>query len=469
VSETLCKFTVKPLQKIDTYYGFSLFENDKLYKTYDDIIHHNSGKSVLEQGIVGHVSRYPDKFQLVGIDVKRVEFNLLRGVRGIKGIALDVQTSAATIQAFQQVMMQRFKFMEDAQVNNIYNIENKEVDYYELWDQKFQFDEIFELTVDLDERDKNYNKLLLIYPEKRIPKILTIEEIYKGLQKDEFKNPQLPEIKGYNSYIAKNSIRKTRGIFIPKVLLLLADELNELMNSDDYRAVDTIKQCFGSIARLGRAAATHLALACQRASGGTISSDLKNNIQMSILLGAFDSGASTLMFEKDITDLAKPEIKGRGFLQSGNEIIETQTYFIKPERDWVFDENLKMTYNNPVFLEQKEKRNEPINDSGWVAQYKLDSNEEEINLYNDLDSDDQDIDELLLDTDLFDEELEEDQKPIIDFKFGSGKSIRAKLEEEIKEKTEFNKINQEEHIVKLPKLNINKEDKNTTKFNIRKE
>ena len=157
-------------------------------------------------------------------------------------------------------------------------------------------------------------------------------------------------------------------------------------------------------------------------------------------------------------------------LQSGNEIIETQTYFIKPERDWVFDENLKMTYSNPVFLEQKEKRNEPINDSGWVAQYKLDSNKEEIDLYNDLDSDDQDINELLLDDDLFDEDLEEDQKPIIDFKFGSGKSIRAKLEEEIKEKTEFNETDQEKHTVKLPKLSINKEDKNNTiKFNIKKE
>lgn len=53
------------------------------------------------------------------------------------------------------------------------------------------------------------------------------------------------------------------------------------MNSDNYKAVDQIKQCLGSIARLGRAAAVHLALAAQRASGGTISSDLKNNIQIS--------------------------------------------------------------------------------------------------------------------------------------------------------------------------------------------
>lgn len=44
-------------------------------------------------------------------------------------------------------------------------------------------------------------------------------------------------------------------------------------------------------------AAVHLALACQRASGSTISTDLKNNIQMSILLGGFDEGSSTNVAE----------------------------------------------------------------------------------------------------------------------------------------------------------------------------
>ena len=71
------------------------------------------------------------------------------------------------------------------------------------------------------------------------------------------------------------------------------------MTSDDYKSVDQIKYCLGSIARLGRAAACHLALACQRASGNTISSDLMNNIQQAILLGDFDAGASQLVFDKD--------------------------------------------------------------------------------------------------------------------------------------------------------------------------
>lgn len=74
------QFTVKPLNKKDTYYGFSL-DKDPMHVMPNGVIFHNSGKSVMEQSIVGHVSRYEDHFQLVGVDCKRVEFNLLRGVK----------------------------------------------------------------------------------------------------------------------------------------------------------------------------------------------------------------------------------------------------------------------------------------------------------------------------------------------------------------------------------------------------
>lgn len=68
--DNLMNFSVKKVSDNANYYGFEL-NNDSLYVTSDWIVHHNSGKSVLEQAIVGHVSRYPDKFQLVGIDCKR--------------------------------------------------------------------------------------------------------------------------------------------------------------------------------------------------------------------------------------------------------------------------------------------------------------------------------------------------------------------------------------------------------------
>ena len=75
-----------------------------------------------------------------------------------------------------------------------------------------------------------------------------------------------------------------------------------------------------------------------------------------------------------ISQLAKPQIKGRGFIGSGNEIIETQTYYTIPEQDWIFDEDMKVTYNNPVFQKQLDLQGRDINDlnTGWVAQIPLD-------------------------------------------------------------------------------------------------
>lgn len=88
---------------------------------------------------------------------------------------------------------------------------------------------MFELKVDLDKEDRNYSKLKAIYPDERQPIILTIRAIYDGMHEGKWdgKNPQLPEVKGFNSYIDKDTIRKTSGIFKPKCLLFLADELNE--------------------------------------------------------------------------------------------------------------------------------------------------------------------------------------------------------------------------------------------------
>ena len=88
---------------------------------------------------------------------------------------------------------------------------------------------MFELMVDLDENDRNYSKMKAIYPDGRQPMIITIREIYDGMMEGKWdgRHPQMPVVKGFNSYIDKNSIRKTKGIFTPKILLFLADELNE--------------------------------------------------------------------------------------------------------------------------------------------------------------------------------------------------------------------------------------------------
>lgn len=89
---------------------------------------------------------------------------------------------------------------------------------------------MFELMVDLDENDRNYSKMKAIYPDGRQPMIITIKQIYEGMHAGTWdgRHPQMPVVKGINSYLDENSIRKSTGIFVPKILLFLADELNEL-------------------------------------------------------------------------------------------------------------------------------------------------------------------------------------------------------------------------------------------------
>lgn len=66
----------------------------------------------------------------------------------------------------------------------------------------------------------------------------------------------------------------------------------------------------------------------QRPSGNVINSDLKNNIQMSTILGDFGSSESTLTLDDDYSALAKPEIKGRGFVKTGQDVIEYQSFYV---------------------------------------------------------------------------------------------------------------------------------------------
>jgi len=317
-----------------------------------------SGKSVMEQNIIGHVSRYSDYFQLVGVDCKRVEFNRITGVKGVKSVALDVNSAADVIAAFRKQMGRRFEFIAKFKLNNIYDVPEIDVDYFTYDGKNYQFDEMFELIVDIDENDKNYSNLIAEYPNGRRPLVLTIEEIYLGVKEKKWGHPQMPPTIHNNGYIDETSIHKTVGKYHPKIMLLLCDELNELMGADEWKAVEQIKADLTRISRLGRAAAVHLALACQTASGDTIPKKLMDNIECKCLLGAFDSGTCTALYEKDITNLQKPEIKGRGFVKNGRYLYELQSYYTDPVKDWVFDEESIAAQDNPIFLKQLENRGE---------------------------------------------------------------------------------------------------------------
>lgn len=127
--------------------------------------------------------------------------------------------------------------------------------------------------------------------------------------------------------LSLDDFNKTKGTYKPKDLVIMVDEMAELTSSDDFRAVSAIKESIGSIARLGRAAGLHLVLAMQKVTSSTVSNEVLNNIHQKVVLGEFDSGTSTNMFEKDISWMGKPEIKGRGFSKAGNTITEFQSYY----------------------------------------------------------------------------------------------------------------------------------------------
>ena len=311
------------------------------------------GKSVTENGIVSHISHFSDNIMMIGVDMKKVEFNLLNGVKGVVGVALEVDEARDAFTAFYKIMDKRYKFMAKAGVNNVYNIKNLTVNYYHLFGREYQLDEVLCVWQDLDKTDRNYEKNAKMHPDGRCQTFMTIEDIYNRLKNNELRNPKLVEYRGYNSYIKDGDIKKTTGEFKVKAMILLVDEMNALMNSEDYRAIDDIKTALGQVLRLGRAAGVHVCIAAQMAGAGTLSADQMNNIQQRIILGGFDDGASMRIFDKDISNRSKPSIKGRGFCMSGNEFYETQFYYFQQVRDFVFDTDRLDSYNNKIFKEQK--------------------------------------------------------------------------------------------------------------------
>lgn len=106
-----------------------------------------SGKSVLQNCIVGHISRHSDHFMAIGCDVKRVEFNHFVGVKGFCNIALTIEDVQKSVHQAQQIMMSRFEFMEKNGENNVYKLDT-DVDYFTLNGKDYQFDELFTCKVD---------------------------------------------------------------------------------------------------------------------------------------------------------------------------------------------------------------------------------------------------------------------------------------------------------------------------------
>ena len=360
------KFTVEK-EKEDNYYGFLLEE--PLYQTGTDILFHNSGKSVLQAGIVAHVNKFYNDFQMVAVDLKQVEWSNAVGTLGFKAVAVDVATASAFSVQFKDIMKARFKMMREHKVNNIFKLpKNLQVDYYEFQGQKVQFDEIYEVWQDIDwskirDRDKsNYEDN---YPSGRLPCIMTIEDIYNKY--DTLRNPSVQPRRNYNPYFNKSDIKKTTGTYHPKALIMMVDEAKELMTDSNYALVEPMKDAFGSILRLGRAAAVHLVIAAQLLTGDVVNRDMMNNIQLKTVLGVISPDVSTHMFYKDISNRSKPKIRGRGQYQaSGSEVVEYQSFYTKEIDLWRFDPDNYASIESKIYNKQLERDGEEPDLSGFI-------------------------------------------------------------------------------------------------------
>ena len=137
-----------------------------------------SGKSVLENNIIGHISRFPDNFQLILCDVKMVEFGRLKNVQSVKKVALTLEEVEEAIKQSRQIMMDRFQFMQQNGVNNVYKLKDVEVDYFEINGKKYQFDECFAVVIDGKDCFMTLDK---IYEAVQEGKDVEIDESYGAM------------------------------------------------------------------------------------------------------------------------------------------------------------------------------------------------------------------------------------------------------------------------------------------------
>ncbi len=268
-----------------------------------------SGKNVVQDLIIQHVNEFASRMQLIGVDLDRTEFigpNILNRFSG--GVLNDINSIAESLDKLQALMMTRFKLMLKAQVNNIYKVDATKikVDYYNIEGiGKVQFDEILSIKIN----DQSLS--------------LSARDFYNLFIDSEEETMIVNDIK-----ITQNDITQFFSNYKSSTIICMINDINIINNYDDYNTVKFIYEKIGSIARLGRASGIHLIIGCKRCSRSTISADLQNNIGTRVVFGIFDDVTSNIVFEQDISDYCRPEIKGRAFITDcGSNIYESQTLY----------------------------------------------------------------------------------------------------------------------------------------------
>lgn len=119
-------------------------------------------------------------------------------------------------------------------------------------------------------------------------------------------------------------------------------------NSDDAKAQQALKgeaqSMIGSIARLGRAAGTHLMIATQRPDAKLLPGELKSNLGMRAACGQMNPTASMMTLDSSSAVRTPGHPKGRAVLKIYEDEEKCQVYFA--DQSWI-DEWLKRRNMNP--------------------------------------------------------------------------------------------------------------------------
>ena len=248
------------------------------------------------------------------------------------------------------IMMDRFRYLEQARMTKIDKLDVI-LSKISINGKTYNWDDVILVHRSTSEfiQERNFSR---ISAYKNIVVLMTAREIYETLMKDE--NICLEMVnyyRGQSRYITKGSIAKIQATekYEPKDIILCINDPKTYMVSDDYYAVDKIKSNIGNIIRLGKTVGIQVAFVANYIGGSAINTNMVVNIENKTLVGNFNAGISSIMFEKI---LVPKEESNLGY--TGKWGLVDNVKLNISNKDFNFDIDSILTQTNNLYLENNE-------------------------------------------------------------------------------------------------------------------
>jgi len=323
-------------EEVDLYWSLKKYSEEHWNVVYSNTVlvaDDDLNPSFFIHNTIASLNYTPNISMIYTSKLNGSKYAFARNVRGSAGNDVSI---ADTSERVKRLMMDRFKLLEQHQVNRIELLNGTVLTNYKMFNREWNWDALFTVVDNTDAPEKAFGKMGTVWHNRNYYTI-TIKEMYEKLNNGEIKYFTLATpVKGVPRHIFKFDIEKTEGEYAPHKVILIIDDLDEIMLCDNYKAVHTVKDSLSAIARLGRAAGVYLILKCQRASGSTVSTDLLNNCLIKIRTGNSYVGQDIFMFDKELPPLKD----NRAYVQFyGREVYEIQSYNPHNIEPWddVFD------------------------------------------------------------------------------------------------------------------------------------